>query len=216
MHAARTSLPPPPPRLSGAPARWLPRCRALHDPYVGQPSPLSGFFSEQRVSHCRRWRVPSLVRRLWCCCLLPLSRWFILNKLLLQKSCNCNRRSAFRAPHARGHAGPLPDHGGLPAARAAAPARRRAAWTTCPALLTCTVLTWMGGGRGGRAHDKAHVPACHVAIRIRGMRERLLGEKESKAESFVRRRRAVHGAACLYLSHQHTSTLFGLTFPSKP
>ena len=47
-------------------------------------SPSCGF------SHCRRWCVPSLVRRLWC-------RWFILNKLLLQKRPPplCHPRSRF-------------------------------------------------------------------------------------------------------------------------
>ena len=43
-------------------------------------SPSCGF------SHCRRWCVPSLVRRLWC-------RWFILNKLLLPKNTDGARRS---------------------------------------------------------------------------------------------------------------------------
>ena len=41
----------------------------------------SGFLN----SHCRRWCVPSLVRRLWC-------RWFILNKLLLPKACYYERK----------------------------------------------------------------------------------------------------------------------------
>ena len=43
----------------------------------GSPPLFPVSFSELRVSHCRWWCVPSLVRRLW-------YRWFILNKLLLQ------------------------------------------------------------------------------------------------------------------------------------
>jgi hypothetical protein len=57
-------------------------CSARRPPATACDPPLSGFFlcscgSPGRFSHCHRWCVPCLVRRLWC-------RWFILNKLLLQ------------------------------------------------------------------------------------------------------------------------------------
>ena len=70
----------------------LPCCRALHDP-LRRPAPPSLWFlfSVLRVSHCRRWCVPSLVRRLWC-------RWFILNKLLLPKTRERGRRVVRECP----------------------------------------------------------------------------------------------------------------------